>query len=158
MEMNESLPITDQSRWEEAEFEWNEKYFYTVSLKVLFGKAQNLHESFQQLRAEVSSKGYTVPPDGLALMEVELFKGRLMCEIMKTNTYDANIYEMERSKFFSTIHKGPFKTIKETAKKLQEHVNGAKGIRPTSTYYWDFRHGPDLVGARADSYVIICRV
>lgn len=91
-------------------------------------------------------------------MEIEMFKGKVMLEIQKTNTYDANILEMERSKFFTTVHKGPFKTINKTIKSLKQHVLSNKGVNPTSTYIWDFRHGPELVGARSETYVVFCRV
>lgn len=36
--MDESLPITDVKRWEDEEFEWNTKYFYTVPLSIFLGK------------------------------------------------------------------------------------------------------------------------
>ncbi len=156
--MDETLAITDPKRWEDTEFEWSSKYFYTVPLSCWFSKPRKVFEAFQRLRAEIASKRYTVPDQAIALMEIEKFRGRLLIEILKIDTYDASVMEMERSKFFSTLHHGPMKTISQTVKNLREHVFSTKGINPTSTYYWDFRHGPEFKGARADLYVVLCRV
>ncbi|MBD3166345.1 hypothetical protein GF324_07095 [bacterium] len=153
-----SSDFTSVERWEDGEFEWENKNCYTVPLKVFFGKVQNLFESVQHLRAELESKGYVPKPESMLLMEVELFKGRLLMEIPKPDQYDASVVEIEKSKVFSTVHKGEFKTIGKTAKKLQQHVESQKGVKPTATYYWDFRHGPEFSGQRTKQFVIFCRL
>ncbi len=150
--------LTDPKRWEDAEFEWEAKTFYTIPMNVLFGKPTKLFENVQQLRAEIDSKGYIIKPESMLLMEVEFLKGKLHIEIQKPREYDANVSTLEKSKLFSAVHEGPIKTIKNTAKALQSKVQGAKGVAPTTTYYWDFRHGPDFAGQRADRFIVFCRV
>lgn len=148
----------DPSTWENGEFEWEAKSYYTVPLKCFMGKPSNLEEAVKQIRAEIATKGYDVPGESILLMEVGGFKGRLLLEIMRPQNYDASVTELERSKAFSTIHKGPLKTIKKTAKAFAEKVAQDRGVHPGSTYYWDFRHGAELYGARETVFVIFCRI
>ncbi len=150
--------LTDPKQWEDAEFDWDPKTLYSISMNVFFGKPSKLFENVQQLRAEIDSKGYVIKPEAMLLMEVDLFKGKLHIEIEKPREYDANVSTLEKSKLFTAVHNGPMKTIKNTAKALKSKVEAAKGVSPTATYYWDFRHGPELAGQRADRFVVLCRV
>lgn len=150
--------LSNIDQWEDGEFEWELKYYYSVPLSVFFGKPNKLFENANRLRAEIATKGYEPPEDAMMLMEVELFKGRLLMQVPKPQEYDASVVEIEKSKWFSAIHKGPFKTIKQTAKALTSKVESRKGVRPTATYYWDFRHGPEFTGQRNDKFVVFCRL
>ncbi len=150
--------ITDPQQWEDGEFDWDAKFYYAVPVSILFGKVRNLFDAAQQLRAELASKGYEPYEEAKLLLEVEMFKGRLLINVPKPDQYDANIVEIEKSKVYSSVHHGEFKKIGETAKKLQGMVQSRKGVKPTATYYWDFRHGPEMAGQRADRFVVFCRV
>ncbi len=150
--------LTDLAQWEDGSFEWNVKTFYFVPLMVILSKPQKVFETAQRLRAEVESKGYTVKPDAIVLMEISAFKGRMMVEINKPDVYDASVYQLENSKMYTTVHHGPMKTVKQTANALKAHVESTKGVQPTTVYFWDFRHGPTLSGGRADKVVVLARI
>ncbi len=150
--------LTDPERWEDGEFEWEPRTCYTVPLLCPLGRPVKLPESVQRLRAEVETKGYPVPDDGMLLMEIGPLKGRLLLPIVPPEMYDASVIELEKSLVFSMVHYGPLKTIGNTAKRLKEKVRREKGVPPTNTYYWDFRHGSELSGQRADRFVVFCRV
>jgi hypothetical protein len=151
-------PLTDPKRWENAEEEWSGRTYYTVSLPCLFGKPRKLFESVRQLRAEIESKGYEIPEQGMLLIEPGFLKGRLLQRIRPPRDYDASVTELERAKVRTTVHHGPLKTIKQTADELAEKVKAEKGLAPTRTFYWDFRHGPMFSGQRADRFVIFCLI
>lgn len=156
--MLKELAFTDPERWENGEFDWELKMYYKVPFSCFLGKPKKLFEAVQQLRASIASKDYIVPNEAMLLIEVQPFKGNLYLEIQKPEDYDASVVEIEKSKVYSTVYKGPFKSIKAAAKEFQQKVAEKKGLSPNSTYYWDFRHGKDLEGQRADSFVIFCRV
>ncbi|MDP8206648.1 MAG: hypothetical protein P9L92_08310 [Candidatus Electryonea clarkiae] len=154
----EEPDFTDPEKWLNGEFVWEAKSYYFISFMCIFGKPRKLFEAVQQLKAEIGSKGYIIPDEAMLLMETKLFSGRLYLEINRPENYDASVSEIEKSKVYSTVHRGPMKTIAETARTIKESITAKKGVPPTATYYWDFRHGPDLTGQRGDRIVIFCRV
>lgn len=156
--MLEELALTDPKRWENAEFDWDLKQYYAVSFSCLFGKPKKLFEAVQQLKAEIATREHVIPDEAPLLIEIGKFKGRLLIEIEKPREYDASVIEIEKSKVYTAVHEGPFKTIGDTTKKLKQKVIDKKGLTPSSIYYWDFRHGPDLAGQRADRFIVFCRV
>ncbi len=144
--------------WRDRQFDWKHKVFYFVDLPCLLGTPRNLFEAGQQLKAEIATKEYQVTEDAMVLIQPGMLKGRLLVNVNKPDAYDAYVFELETSKLFSAVHEGPFKTIKTTAKQLQEKVKKEKGVPATNTFYWDFRHGPQMAGQRADRFVVICQV
>ncbi|GBE29586.1 MAG TPA: hypothetical protein ENH10_07035 [Bacteroidetes bacterium] len=144
--------------WQDRQFDWKHKIFYFVDMPCLLGTPRNLFDSSQQLKAEIATKEHRVTDDAMVLIQPGTLKGKLMINVHKPDDYDAYVFELEPSKLFSTVHEGPLKTIKKTAKELQEKVKKEKGVPVTNTFYWDFRHGPQMAGQRADRFVVICQV
>ncbi|MBS1262634.1 MAG: hypothetical protein MAG453_01994 [Calditrichaeota bacterium] len=144
--------------WRDRRFEWTHKVFYFVPMTCLFGTPQKVFETSQRLKAEIASKDYKIRENAMLLMQPGSLKGRMMIEIYKPDLYDANVLELEPSRMFSELHEGPVKTVKKTANQLQDRVKKEKGVPVTHTFYWDFRHGPELVGQRADRFVVLCQV
>lgn len=156
--MNISFDVNSPETWVNGEFEWGAKVFYFVPLPCLFGTPTKVFETVQRIRAEVETKGFEVPEDGMLLMEPGFLKGKLLLEIKRPKEYDANTVEHDKAKVFSIVHEGPVKTSKESVKKLTEKIKSDKGMAPTRTLLWDFRHGPNLEGQRIKRTVIICQI
>ncbi len=156
--MNADTEWLGPDYWRDRQIDWKHKVFYFVDLPCLLGTPRNLYESGQQLKAEIGTKEYQITDDAMVLIQLGTLKGKLMVNVHKPDAYDAYVFELEPSKLFTAVHEGPFKTIKQTAKVLQEKVKKEKGVSATHTFYWDFRHGPQMAGQRADRFVVICQV
>jgi hypothetical protein len=156
--MSEAPSFISPEFWEEGQFDWEKKVFYTVPLSCMLGTPNKLSDDVARLRAEIASKGYTIKEDAMLLMQPGFLKGQLMINIMRPKDYDASVMELEKSKIFSAVHNGPLKTAKKQAKELAAKVQSVKGLSPTNTFIWDFRNGPAISGQRSDRFVVICQL
>ncbi len=156
--MDQQADFTDPKRWEDNELEWMHKHFYTVPLPCMMGKPRKLYETVLRLKAEIETKEYQIKDESMLLIETGFLQGRVLIEIRKPDDYDASVFELEPSQIMTTVHHGPFKTIKKTVQEHEEKVKRIKGLNPTHTWIWDFRHGPQLAGQRSDRFVVLCQI
>jgi len=150
--------FTDVERWERGEYEWANKVFYTVPLPCLMGKPRKLFEAVQQLRGELNTKEYIIPENAMMLFQTGFLKGKVLLEIQRPDEYDASVLELEKSQVLTEVHYGPLKDINKTIDIVSERVEKEKHLKPTNTFIWDFRHGPNLTGQRADRFVVLCQI
>ena len=152
--MSKEPGFTDPEKWENGEFDWERRVYYTVPLSCLLGTPRNLFDAVAQLRAEIGTKEYKIRDEGMMLIETGTLKGRLLVQIVEPGDYDASIVAMDQAHVFSEVHQGPLKTVKQTVKKLEAKIKEKKGMAPTRMLIWDFRHGQSLAGQRADRFIV----
>jgi len=124
-----------EETWDRKEHDWTNKAFYFVNVTFILGKALGLDAKLEQLNREVRQNGYKTK-NPMILIQVGKLKGRIMIEVEKKDTYDAQIQHYDIATSCDTIvHMGGLASLGKGIQRLKERVAARRSRDPREIYY-----------------------
>lgn len=126
----------NELNWESKEFDWTGKSFYFIPIMNVFGKPISLGNKLEELNRELRMNGYRTV-NTMMMIEVAMFKGRIMVEVEKLDKYDSQVITfIDVTTAETIVHKGSTGSLGATVKRLQQRVASRRGMNPHHVYYW----------------------
>jgi hypothetical protein len=123
------------AEWDQKEHDWLGKAFYFVNIICVFSKPLSLGSKIEQLNREVRQAGYKII-DTSILIHAEAFSGKLLIEVEKKDTMDAQILSFEdQTKAYTAVYRGSPGGLSKGMKNLSEMVASRRGMAPRWIFY-----------------------
>lgn len=129
-----SREISDEV-WDRKEHEWTGRSFYFVNCVFVFGNPIGLEGKLEQLNRDVRANNYKIK-NSMVLIEYGKMNARVMIEVEKKDTYDAQIHTYDVQTSVDTIiHYFTRGGIAKGFQGLKERVAARRSRDPRQMFY-----------------------
>lgn len=145
----------EDTEWDRQEFSWQNKYFYTLPIKMFFNVPVGLDMKTSWLMQRIKSSGYALDYPVKMFLQVGRFKGNLMVETTNPKEEDPNIRMIKQASGTTYISRQPFNKIKKDVAKIILNLRRKK-IEVKNIYLW-YVNCPMCTGRKGYKTVIFAQ-